>query len=640
LTSTSRQPEAIQILLPVWGHRFVIQFLELSMPTLMAPGNIPALAKELPCKFVFMTTEDDAELIQGHPTYRRLSEICTVELQFLDDLVVDGNHSATITLAFARAMRAAGPAMLKTCFFFPVSDYVVADGSLKNVLERIRAGFSGVFAGNFQVTAEEAGPVLRKWIPGGCLSVSLAARELVGWSLDHLHPATIANMVNVPLAHNAHTNRLFWRVDDHTMLARFFLMHPIAIHPEVTEFEVGSSFDYSFVPELCPSNNVTAMLDSDDYLVIEMQPSWHENQYLRFGQLSADELAVSLSEWTTARHRQNSKFTLIYRGGEVSPDIGRVREQADAFLAEVERHISAAPQPYRQHPYWIGSMAAFRESRRRIMQNLQSSQDYALPERDRFLAFLWSLRFRLFGQAPKVTPLHPLWPDFYLLEIALSKMNVSGNRVLVASDRLVRYSGWVDRPDWKLTHLEIPRLLAMPALTYAKHPNPYDGCILFVSNEDVLDQHLVLDSLAPMLRPGSEVLIFLFNSQIQIRKYLRQFFSIRFLVKDTLFIEIGSIRRAVQSWLVELAVRLRRSPYSYFLLGCIAGGPLILASLITNRFSIRTLSKAGDPKRCSSVAINLKFEAQAKRGSTPHMDSEPAAEALMSDSKVAAAVRD
>jgi hypothetical protein len=239
-----------------------------------------------------------------------------------------------------------------------------------------------------------------------------------------------------------------------------------------------------------------------------------------------------------------------------------------------------------------------------------------------------------------VTPLHPLWPDFHLLEIALSKMNVSGNRVLVGADRRVRYSNWVDDSGWELTHLEIPRLLAMPALTYAKHANPYDGCILFVSNEDVLDQRPVLDALAPMLRPGSEVLIFLFNLQIHITKYLRQFFNIRFLVEDLLFIEIGPIRRPIQGWLVELAIRLRRSPYRYFLLGCVVGGPLILASMITNRFSIRNLTKAGDPKHCSSVAIILKYEGQAKRGSAPHMHSEPVAEALMSDSKLAAAVRD
>ena len=79
------------------------------------------------------------------------------------------------------------------------------------------------------------------------------SRELMRWALDHLHPMTLANMVNFPLCHSTHTNRLFWRVDDNTLIGRFYLMHMICIRPEITDFVVGSSCDYSFIPEMCPS---------------------------------------------------------------------------------------------------------------------------------------------------------------------------------------------------------------------------------------------------------------------------------------------------------------------------------------------------------------------------------------------------
>jgi hypothetical protein len=67
-------------------------------------------------------------------------------------------------LAYAEAIRAAGRAMLDTCFLFLVSDYIVADGSLASVLARVRAGAGAVLVGNFQVTAEEAMPWLRERI--------------------------------------------------------------------------------------------------------------------------------------------------------------------------------------------------------------------------------------------------------------------------------------------------------------------------------------------------------------------------------------------------------------------------------------------------------------------------------------------
>ena len=40
------------------------------MPTLLAPGNIPALAAELPTTLVFLTDTEGAELLREHPEVR------------------------------------------------------------------------------------------------------------------------------------------------------------------------------------------------------------------------------------------------------------------------------------------------------------------------------------------------------------------------------------------------------------------------------------------------------------------------------------------------------------------------------------------------------------------------------------------
>ena len=158
---------------------------------------------------------------------------------------------------------------------------------------------------------------------------AISARELMRFALDHLHPATVANTVNASLTHNAHTNRLFWRVDPETLVGRFYLMHMIAVRPEVIDFRVGASWDYSFVPEMCPSGNVPVITDSDEYLVVEMQPRAHEAGFLRQGPLRPDALAHSLEEWTTAQHRENVALTLIYHAGELPPALPAAVAAAD-----------------------------------------------------------------------------------------------------------------------------------------------------------------------------------------------------------------------------------------------------------------------------------------------------------------------
>src|ERR1700724_1558176 len=64
-----RQPvRAVTVLMPVWGYRFVSQFLEFCLPTLLAPGNLPAVAALLPTRFVLLTREADELLIRSNRT--------------------------------------------------------------------------------------------------------------------------------------------------------------------------------------------------------------------------------------------------------------------------------------------------------------------------------------------------------------------------------------------------------------------------------------------------------------------------------------------------------------------------------------------------------------------------------------------
>src|SRR5690348_17190122 len=114
-------PKSVQFLLPVWGNAHVETFLKFGLPTMLAPGNIPALAERCPCVFVFLTQQKDKAKLEHAPAVKRLGQFCRVDFQSIDDLITGTNHSTTITLAYARAVLRAGSAMLETCFFFLVS---------------------------------------------------------------------------------------------------------------------------------------------------------------------------------------------------------------------------------------------------------------------------------------------------------------------------------------------------------------------------------------------------------------------------------------------------------------------------------------------------------------------------------------
>jgi hypothetical protein len=154
-------PSDIQVLLPVWGERYTRDFLDFSLPSLMAPGNLPGISRLGRCTFVLLAPVKDVEIIVRSSLWAVLLDCCSVRIKYIDDLVSQSS-STVLTLAYTLAIREAGEQALDTCFIPLVADYILSDGSLLAVVERVFAGASGVLAGNFQVAGEIAFPCLEK----------------------------------------------------------------------------------------------------------------------------------------------------------------------------------------------------------------------------------------------------------------------------------------------------------------------------------------------------------------------------------------------------------------------------------------------------------------------------------------------
>jgi 2-polyprenyl-3-methyl-5-hydroxy-6-metoxy-1,4-benzoquinol methylase len=483
----------------------------MSLPTLLAPGNLPALAKTLPTEFIFLTGRRDEAMIRENAGYRSLTRICPVSFHLIDDIITEGNHSTTVTLAFAGAVRRTGKAMLDTCFFFLVSDYIVADGSLASAVKLMLAGASAVQAGNFQIIAEDALPWLERRLEQSEDALVLPPRCLMQQALTCMHPSTIANFVDLPVSHNSHSNRLFWRVDADTLIGRFYLLHMLCVRPEIVDFVIGASCDYSFIPEMCPSGNVAIITDSDQYLVVEAQPRHHEAGFLRLGPARPKQVASSLSEWTTAQHRDNVRHTLIFHGADLPASLSSAIEEADAFISEIGRSLKSKPMPHRGHPYWRGAIAAHHgEIGRR-----PNEDDWQLMLGRRAT---WSTRMigrvrnLLLGRAPHVRRWHPRWADFKRPRSALEQiLDDCEKRLLIVSSRPTPMTNWLADLSDRVWRIPMSRLFRMSVDRRDEFPEKFDACYLEIGDSEVDRAHLVVDQVTPLLKSDAEILLASFN---------------------------------------------------------------------------------------------------------------------------------
>jgi hypothetical protein len=626
-TKAAERPpiKAIRCLLPIWGHAYSRKFLEVALPTWLAAGNLPAISTIAPTEFVLLTSREDEIYIRTHPAFKRLSDICATEVHFIDHLITGSNYSTTITLAYAEAVRATGEDMLDTCFLFLVSDYIVADGSFRSVVERIQVGRSGVLVGNFQVVEEEALPWLTHMQQANPSVLQLEPRNLMSWALSHLHPATVANTVNYPITHNDHTNRLFWRVDNQTLIGRFYLMHMIAIRPELRDFIIGSSCDYSFIPEMCPSNNVEIITNSDDYLVIELQPRNHESRSLKTGAQGKVKLARSLSEWTTARHRENSATTVIFHADEIPKSIEPAIAEADRFLSEVNSNLKRKPRPHRNHPYWTGAVAAFKEASGVPLTDDEWRRALGLPDIE--LEHAWfarwiveNVRFALFGKPPQVRPWHPRFPDYALINSNLAELELNErSNLLMISDAPTLFTATFSDGGERVVRIRSSHMLNQSYDVYEPLHDRFDVCLMEIDEREFQRADEMLDRIAPMMRYDGTVLVSVTNRrggdperefQKTVGHHASRLLRPYSRSPSFSFVRAGRLRELSVKWMFQIAKLARDQPMIGVPALFVLGLPLAITCGIANELA--AVRVGAPPKSYVSSAL-IRFTIDSRR---------------------------
>src|SRR5881227_3035589 len=58
----------------LWGERFRNYFLDLCLPTLLSPGNLPALRTRARSKFLICTRPEDWAVLQNTPVFQLLQQ--------------------------------------------------------------------------------------------------------------------------------------------------------------------------------------------------------------------------------------------------------------------------------------------------------------------------------------------------------------------------------------------------------------------------------------------------------------------------------------------------------------------------------------------------------------------------------------
>lgn len=339
------------VLLPIWGRRYIDLFMRQTYAALRADGNLPFLARHLDCVCLFLTTEETRRYIESHPDIASIREYAAVEFVLIDDLIVYDNYGLTLTCAYARGIVSRGHAQTDTWFMFLNADFVLSDVTGETIWRIIQSGKRAILCPSVRCDegpAAAALEVLRD--PQGRIVAS--GRQLARISLDNPHRTFNAAFLNEHEYSTQNVNKLFWRVDTDTVIARYFMRTIMCVRPEVPLIKAEGYCDYAFFPAMVPSDNVEFVADSDDAFMLEMSPLRQEASQLQDGKLAPAELAARLSDWTTYQHRRSGEIPYLIHAADPPPNLDDERRRFDDAMAAIVRAMTPHPQPWRGHHYW------------------------------------------------------------------------------------------------------------------------------------------------------------------------------------------------------------------------------------------------------------------------------------------------
>lgn len=326
----------------------------------MAGGNLPALARTSQLEVLIMSRSSDFSIFEKYPAFRIMKNTMKVNFVPIDDLIPGNIYGITLTLAYARPILALGRRMLEYHFVFMNGDFILADGSLKTLGRALNSGAKVVMAPSLRVIAEKTENIFFQKVQKGVLEIK--PREFLKMSLPHLHPTTLGKMINFRDYHTIHPNQLFWKVDDNTLLGKYFLIFMLAIKPQRVVHKINSWCDYGFVPEFCPQIPIKVFGESDEFLMIETQEKDKEKELLRHGPLEVGSTQKSLSEWLTPGHLRNFQHEVLFHAGELPLKLSKAQMDFNSFISKVNLQ-KVTLKKYANHFYWKSGLRCWLDKR-------------------------------------------------------------------------------------------------------------------------------------------------------------------------------------------------------------------------------------------------------------------------------------
>ena len=267
----------------VWGRSYCSIFARYSVATLLAEGNLPALARRASIIFHVVTTKHDREWLVNEPAIVELAKYCAVEWELMQDFGIGkptaggGKYQLLTALQNIGIARAA---IDQDAIVFNYADFIWSDGSLPasvDLLSQDGERIDAVLGFCLPVDRDAALPEIDRARREGTVGVvELAPHEGARIAIKNIHREAKIRFWDGP-EFTIFPTYLIWPAEDYGILVRAYHQSILALRvsPKDPNFARGirhGTLDGSFTAQLAEDETKTFSFatDSDRVLIFSL----------------------------------------------------------------------------------------------------------------------------------------------------------------------------------------------------------------------------------------------------------------------------------------------------------------------------------------------------------------------------------
>lgn len=370
--SLPAEPLPFYYVIVVWGEKYVDMLLEVALPCLLAPGNLPGLPNLRESQFLIMTTPQDRARIAASPVFRSLGDI--IEPVFVESPWIEQDIPYHLKAARGHQEAATWAADDHAYCVFLAPDFLLSDGALRFLVDTARSGKHAVMVPGIRVVTETILEEIRNTYstpPGNALSI--APRALVELCLRHVHVENRRYNWDHPCFSQAPVVCTWNIPGEDGLLVRAFHLHPILVRMNNSESAVSldeNTIDGEFLGFNCPNwDAIHVETDSDNIALFSLTEKWDRRQESVPNTASVEQLrTIAFSVLANPLHRYYFTKAIMLHAGELNEKWDRVEKQT-GLLAY--RALSCAPTWMARNLQTVSARMLLREVASRIVRRLR-----------------------------------------------------------------------------------------------------------------------------------------------------------------------------------------------------------------------------------------------------------------------------